>query len=112
MIIRQKWKAVLWIIGSLVILIVTGWYLFLYVVSAAFGPECNNNRIWKIDGYEIIEKKCLGFAGPHYYLVYLYKDKRKIDELTIISDSTCLIKFKPENSDTLTFNICKNKLEK
>lgn len=112
MIIRQKWKAVLWIIGSLVILIVTGWYLFLYVVSAAFGPECTNNRIWKIDGYEIIEKKCLGFAGPHYYLVYLYKDKRKIDELTIISDSTCLIKFKPENSDTLTFNICENKLEK
>lgn len=102
----------MWTIGSLVILIVTGWYLFLYVVSAAFRPECNNNRIWKIDGYEIIEKKCLGFAGPHYYLVYLYKDKKKIDELTFISDSTCLIKFKPENSDTLTFNICENKLEK
>ena len=112
MIIRRKWKALLWTVGCLIVLIVAGWYLFLNIFSEAFGTECENNRIWEIEQYEIVEKSCIGFAGPHYYPVYLYKDKKKIDQLTFIPDSTCVIKFKPESGDTLIFNICENKLEK
>jgi hypothetical protein len=77
------------------------------LVSEALGPECNNNRTWRIDQYEIIEKNCVGFAGPHYYPVYLYNEKKKIDELPFIPDSTCIIKFIPQTDDTITFNICK-----
>lgn len=112
MIIKRKWKALLWTVGSLVVLIMIGGYFFLKILSEAFGTECEINRKWKIEKYEIVEKKCIGFAGPHYYPVYLYKDNKIIDQLTFIPDSTCLIKFKPEGINTLTFNICENKLEK
>jgi hypothetical protein len=111
MIIRRKWKALLWSIGCLIVLIVTGWYLLLHIVSEVFEPECDNNRVWEINQYKIIEKKCIGFAGPHYYPVFLYKDKEKIDKLTFIPDSTCVIKFKPDTGDTLIFDICEKKLK-
>lgn len=112
MIIRKKWKFLMWSLAGIGILTVIFLVLFFYVFLGAFSPECNNNRIWKIEGYEIIEMKCLGFAGPPYYPVYLYKNKKKIDELTFIDDTTCRIQFKPKNSDTLTFNLCENQLEK
>ena len=112
MLIKRKWKALLWTVGSLVVLIVAGWYAFLYILGQAFGTDCKIHRKWTVGQYEIVEKQCIGFAGPHYYPVYLYKDNKIIDQLTNIPDSTCLIKFKQEGIDTLTFNICENKLEK
>jgi 4-amino-4-deoxy-L-arabinose transferase-like glycosyltransferase len=59
MIIRRKWKALFWTIGSLLVLAIAGWYLLLQVVSEAFGPVCDDNRKWKIGEYEIIEKNGL-----------------------------------------------------
>ena len=111
MIIKRKWKALFSTIGSLLVLVVVGWYLLLHVVSEVFGLECDNNRKWEIGEYEIIEKKCIGFAGPHYYPVYLYRDGERIDQLTFIPDSTCIIKFKPDTGDTLTFDICKKEMK-
>ena len=112
MVIKRKWKALLWTVGSLVVLIVIGGYLFLKILSEVFGTGCEINRKWKIEQYEIVEKRCIGFVGLHYYPVYLYKDNKKIDQLTFIAGSTCRIQFKPEGNDTLTFNICENRLEK
>lgn len=112
MIIKRRWKTLLWTVGSLVVLIVIGWYVFLNILGEAFGTDCKINRKWTIGQYEIVENQCIGFAGPYYYPVYLYKDDKKIDQLAFIPDSTCMVKFKPEGLDTLTFNICENKLEK
>lgn len=111
MIIKRKWKALFWTIGSLLVLAVVGWYLLLHVVSEEFGPDCDINRKWEIGEYEIIEKKCIGFAGPHYYPVYLYRDGERIDQLAFIPDSTCIIKFKPDTGDTLTFDICTKEMK-
>ncbi len=109
--VRKRWKALLWTVGSLIVLIVAGWYLFLHIVSEAFGAKCEDNQIWEIEEYVIIEKKCIGFAGPYYYPVYLYKDNKKVDDLLFIEDSACIIHFTPDLEDTLTFDICEKKLK-
>jgi len=111
MIIQRKWKALLRTVVSLIIFIVIGWYFLLYIVSEAFGSKCENNRIWEIEEYQIIEKKCIGFSGSYFYPVYLYKDSEIIDKIIFIQDSSCLIKFKPEIGDLVTFDICEKKLK-
>jgi hypothetical protein len=112
LIVRKKWKTLLWTVVSIFILVIVGWFLFLHIVSEAFGEKCEKNREWKIENYVIVEKKCIGFAGPYYYPVYLYEDNVKLDQLLYINDSLCLVKFKPKESDTLTFDICELKLIK
>ena len=111
MLVRRKWKALLWILGCSILLIIAGWYLFLHTVSEAFGAKCEDNRKWKIEEYVIIEKQCIGFAGPLYYPVYLFKDNKEIDKLLFINDSTCLVNFITDKGDTLTFDICEKKLK-
>lgn len=112
MIFKRKWRYLLLTVGSLLFLTLIGRYIFLNILAEPFGTECETNRKWKIEQYEIVEKRCIGFAGPHYYPVYLYKDNKKIDQLTLILDSTCLVKFNPEGLETLTFDICENKIVK
>jgi|GEM_PF-6998478 len=109
--IKKKWKALFWTVGCLAILIAAGLYFLFYSVSATLEPECDNNRIWEIEGYRIVEKKCIGFAGPPYHPVYLYDGSKRIDELTFIPDSTCVIEFKSQLAETLTFDICEKKLK-
>lgn len=110
--LRRKWKTLLWTVVSLIVVVIAGWYLFLHIVSEAFGAKCEDNRVWKIENYVIIEKKCIGFAGPHYYPVYLFEDSKEIDYLLFINDSTCVLQFKPDGGDTLTFDICEMKLKR
>jgi 4-amino-4-deoxy-L-arabinose transferase-like glycosyltransferase len=112
LIVRKKWKTLLWTVVSTIILVIAGWYLFLHIVSEAFGAKCEKNREWEIENYVIVEKKCIGFAGPYYYPVYLYEDNVELDQLLFINDSTCVVKFKPDERDTLTFDICDLKLIK
>ena len=104
---ERKWKALLIIIVLLVVSVL----FFFYQMSQAFRMKCDNHRTWTIEGYEIIEKRCLGFAGPPFYPVHLYKNGEHIDEIGFLFDSTCVIQYIPENGDTLTFNVCENKLE-
>lgn len=111
MILKKKWKALIWTIGSLVFIMMLGYYFVSIFLSTAFEPECEVIRKWEIKNYEIVEKRCIGFAGPHYYPVYLYKDNEIIDKLSSIPDSTCILKFNSKNGDTLTFNICDKELE-
>lgn len=111
LVLRKKWKALLWTVIGLIVIAIAGWFFLLHIVSEAFGEKCENNRVWKIENHVLVEKKCIGFAGPHYYPVYLYKDNKEIDHSFFVNDSTCMIKFKPDVGDTLTFNICEMKLE-
>lgn len=73
----------------------------------SFGPRCEFKSTWRIQGYEIVEKQCIGFAGPPYYPLYLYKNKNKnqIDYVNYKDDS-CTVKFIEKNEDTLYFNLC------
>ena len=110
--LRRKWKTLIWTLIILFIVIITGWFLFLNIISKAFGSKCEENRVWTVENYMIIEKKCIGFAGPSYYPVYLYKDGKEIDQLIFIKDSACILEFKSSSGDTLTFDICEKKTDK
>lgn len=109
LVIRRKWKALLWTTGSLIVLIIVRWYIFLCFASAAFQNECENKKIWKIEGYEIVEKRCIGFAGPPWYPVYLYYDDTEIDYVNYKKDS-CIVKFTNQTGDTLQFDLCDKKM--
>lgn len=111
LVVRKKWKAVLWTLGSLIVLAIAGWYLFLWFVSAAFQNKCETERTWKIEDYEIVEKRCIGFAGPPWYPIYLYQDNKEIDYVNSTSDS-CLVKFTNELGDTLEFDLCDEELKR
>ncbi|MEN0007983.1 hypothetical protein [Flavobacterium nitrogenifigens] len=74
-----------------------------------FKQECNIIKIWKIDNYEIVEKSCIGFAGPHYYPIYLYKDKKEIDY--VIKKDSCIVMFNNQGKE-LQFDLCDRKIIK
>ena len=104
--VTKRIKKIIFITAlSLIIVTIAGCYYFLDVFSSALKENCDDNRVWKIEMYEIIEKKCLGFSGPYHYPVYLYKNKIKIDNISYLSDS-CIVKFKSEIGDTLSFDLC------
>jgi hypothetical protein len=66
-------KISLIIISILIALIISAEYFALKTVGEAFGADCEKNNTWTVDEYEIIEYKCLGWAGPHYYPIDLKK---------------------------------------
>jgi len=111
LIIQRKWKSLLWTSGILLLLIIAGIYLFLQVFSEAFRAKCEENRIWKIEDYRIIEWRCIGFAGPYYYRVSLYKNNNEIDQTSFVPDSTCIINFNLEMDKTISFDICNNEIK-
>lgn len=75
----------------------------------AFGTDCEKSKSWTVNDYKIQEYKCLGWAGPHYYPLYLYDNEKKISENGYKIDS-CLIRFKPQKDLVFVFNICDNQL--
>ncbi len=87
-----------------------GWVLFIWFISVAFQTECETEKTWKIEDYEIVEKRCTGFAGPPWYPIYLYQDNTEIDYVNSKSDS-CLVKFTNELGDTLEFDLCTEQLK-
>ncbi len=109
--LRKKWKALLWSTAFILIIGITGCILFVYIFSEAFGAKCEDNRVWKIENYRIIEKQCIGFAGPYYNRVSLYENNKRIEGHSYMNDSSCIIKFKPDLTDTLIFDICDMTLE-
>ena len=111
LVVRKKWKALLWTSGSLIVLAVVGWYLLLWLVSAAFQNKCEVEKIWKIEDYEIIEKRCIGFAGPPWYPIYLYRDDIEIDYVNYKKNS-CIVNFTNQIGDTLQFDLCNEKMKK
>jgi hypothetical protein len=110
--VKRKWKALLWTLFSFVLIFIAAWYLFLHFASQAFKEHCQDDKTWRIEQYVIIKKRCLGFAGPPYYPVFLYKEGVEIDHILYMEDSTCIVKFKPNADDTLTFDICDMRMRK
>lgn len=112
LIYRKRWKVLLWVTGIFVIFVLAPLFLYYYLFLKNLGTECFDNQIWEIEEYQIIEKRCVGFAGPQFYSVYLYKNDEKIYEFQgSILDSVCVIEFKPESGKKLIFDICEKKLK-
>ena len=111
LVVRKKWKALLWTVASLTVVGIAGWYLFLSFVSAAFQEKCETVKIWKIEGYEIREKSCIGFAGPTWSPIYLYQKGIEIGNVNNKTDS-CIVEFKNDIGETLGFDLCEEKMTK
>lgn len=74
-------------------------------IIGALRTECTERRSWVIGSYHIQEYYCIGFSGPPWYPVDLYKDNQKIANKLIKTDS-CTVLFKKENEVHLRFNLC------
>lgn len=106
---KKGLKITLIVISVLLVLVVVGGYLALGIFAEAFGTDCERSSSWTINEYKIQEYKCIGWAGPHYYPLYLYKDEKKISVGGYKIDP-CTIRFIPSNDVYLKFNICDNTL--
>jgi hypothetical protein len=102
-------KISLIVLSVLIVLITVAGYVALKIFGEAFGADCEKSSSWTIGQYEIQEYKCLGWAGPHYYQLHLYKDGKEIAENGYKLDS-CSIRFNPTNDLYLCLNICNNKV--
>jgi hypothetical protein len=107
---KRGLKITLIVVSALLLLLVAGGYMALRIFEGAFGADCKSSSSWTIDEYKIEEYKCLGWAGPYYYPLKLYRGNKKISEGGHKIDS-CTIRFIPVNDVYLKFNICDNTVE-
>jgi hypothetical protein len=69
--------------------------------------KCEDVQEWKIGEYRIVKSDCLGPAGPNYYPLTVYKNKKYLGDNGYQKDS-CTITIQPDNDLYLVFNICDN----
>jgi hypothetical protein len=86
-------------------------YFTLKTFGEAFGEECDKTENWTIKEYRIQEYSCLGWAGPRYYPLYLFKNGKELPSTGYRTDS-CLISFNPKKDLHLKFDICENRIER
>ncbi len=108
---RKKFKIPLIVISLILISGLIGTYIFFNLFGKAFGSECSYTNEWNVQEYTIKEKKCLGWAGPHFYRVDLFKNDRKVDTDRFKTDS-CQFVFYPRERIKLVLDICEKKVEK
>jgi hypothetical protein len=77
----------------------------------AYGTKCEKTRNWVIGDYLIQEYECIGFVGPHFYPMDLFKDGERIDSYGFKSD-TCKVSFDPNKDLHLEFDLCNGKIRK
>src|SRR5689334_9119219 len=106
---KRELKIIALTIGILAIMAFVGWKIFLNPFLESLGATCDPINTWAIENYEIVEKKCIGFAGPPWHPLSLYKDKIEIDYLNYKSDS-CIVSFRNQEGDTLRFDLCAKKM--
>jgi hypothetical protein len=102
-------KKALIIISIFIVIIIGGGYFALKMFGEAFGAECEINNSWTVKEYEIIEYKCLGWAGPHYFPLDLKKNGKDFASSGYKMDS-CNIRFEPNNGLYLILNICNGEI--
>lgn len=103
-------KVFIWTISILLIIGFFGWKIFVNIFSMSFSRKCEVTNTWEIENYNIEEKRCIGFAGPPFYPIYLYKKGIEIDYINHKSDS-CIVQFTNEKGYTLEFDLCSEKLK-
>lgn len=99
----------IWLLVIGAVVLIAGWYA-LPLFEEAFGAKCSIHRKWEIEGYVIVEKRCIGWAGPPYFPVSLYEQGKEVDQ-AIMSDP-CRFRFATDRGDSLKFNICDMSMER
>lgn len=95
-----------------IVVIFGGGYLLLNLLGKAFGAKCTEEENWNIEGFTIIHKRCIGFAGPHYDHIELFDKDDFIASGSRLNENNCLIQFKGARGDSLLFDVCEGKLLK
>jgi hypothetical protein len=106
---RREFKILAWTFGALAIVAIIGWKILLHPFLESVETTCHPVETWTIDNYKIVEEQCIGFAGPPWHSLYLYKDDIEIDYVNSKSDS-CIVKFRNQDGDTLRFDLCMKKM--
>lgn len=107
----NKWlKYLIGVLAVFVVLAGATCYFFLRKLGEAYKSECDTIHEWKIEGYTIVERRCIGWAGPPYYPSFLYKNGELIDQGVVGRDS-CIFRFKINEKDILEFNVCDSTLD-
>lgn len=102
-------KIALITISIFIILILSGPYIISKIISEAFGPDCEIHNTWIVKEYEIVEYKCLGWVGPHYFPLDLHKNGEYMTTNGVKLDS-CNIRFTPKNGYHITLNTCNHQI--
>ena len=103
-------KITLIIISVIFIGVLIGGYYFLNMLGEAFGAECEKTKKWTVQEYEIQEYRCLGWAGPPYYPLDIYKNGTEVANNVIKKDS-CVVVFEKEIGLYIYLNRCDNSIQ-
>ncbi|MET2985943.1 hypothetical protein [Aureibaculum conchae] len=104
---KKGCKITLIIIAFIFIGGLIGGYYFLKKLGEAFGAECELTNEWTFKEYQIKEYRCIGWAGPPWYPMDIYKDGKEIASDVIRQDS-CLIRFRKNKQQYVDLNTCEN----
>jgi len=107
---NKGFKITLIIISIIFIGLLIGGCFAVKTFGEAFGADCEKTESWTINEYRIQEYNCLGWAGPRYYPLYLFKNGKELPSKGYRLDS-CLISFNPKNDLHLKFDICEKRIE-
>ena len=80
------------------------------IIGEAFGTKCEKSRSWIVREYRIQEYQCLGWVGPQYYPLDLYRDGKRISQNGYRVDS-CTMRFIFRNNNFLELNHCASRVE-
>ncbi|MBF6609160.1 MAG: hypothetical protein ITG00_10550 [Flavobacterium sp.] len=94
------------VVSFLALIAIVGYFLLTNFLKA-MGEECEVRTMAAVRTYEIIDKSCIGFAGPRYSTYYLYENGKNIGTGNKLD--SCFIQFRARHS-ILDFNICTTEL--
>ena len=91
--------------------ILIGGYFVLKTFGEAFGSECEKTKEWTFQEYQIKEYRCIGWAGPPWYPMDIYKNGKEV-ATNIIQQDSCTIRFRKSKEQYVKLNICENSISK
>lgn len=94
---------------SLILLIMIGGYSVMKIFSKAFGAKCEKIETTEIGEYKLTKSKCLGWAGPYYYPVDVYKSGKLISA-SFIQEDSCKQYYSSGKEKILVFDFCNDKI--
>ena len=75
----------------------------------AFGTDCEKTQNWAVGNYLVQEYECIGYVGPQFYPIDLFRNGERIDEYIFKVDS-CTLNSQPKKDLFLKIDICNQKI--
>ena len=89
---------------SMIFIVGIGFYI-IDTIGDAFGADCEYHDSWTVQEYEIDKYRCVGWAGPPYFPLYIKKDGRKLPGIGTRKDS-CTIGYEFHRQSYVELNTC------